>query len=500
MTSYAPSSPPFPVPPGVDPDAFAAALRVEAERELARRRLFDFTTHTAPDDYDWSWHHRLLYRYLDDFAHGRRKRVIVEMPPRHGKSEGTSRRLPAFLFGRLPTSRVVLACHTADLANEMSRDVRQIMDADAYRAVFPAAGLMQGKRDRDRADLFDVTGGGSYKAVGVGGGLSGRGFTHGVIDDYFKDREQANSPAHRERVWRWYTSVFHTRQAKAAGILITATRWHEDDLVGRLKQKMATGESEPFDVLTLPAVATAARHPDDPRHPGQSLWPWFRSEAEWEQRRKLEPRDFYALDQQDPRAEGGTEWGSEFFPASIWFDDWPRGDRLRLLTIGLDPSKGANAKSGDYSALVSLARDRDDVLWVEADLARRPAPRIVTDGIEFARRVATESGLTLEGFGCESDQFQELLADEFVRATAATGFSLPLYKMLTGNVPKDVRIRRLSGYITRQKIRFRNTPGTRLLVQQLQTFPVGDFDDGPDALEYALRLAIRLWNGKQGKR
>lgn len=473
-------------------------MRRAARLELGRRRLFDFTTFTAPGEYQWGWHHGLLYRYLDDFAHGRRKRVIVEMPPRHGKSEGTSRRLPSFLFGRIPDARVVLSCHTADLAHEMSRDVRQILDSDAYRAVFPGAGLTEGKRDRDRADLFDVAGGGSFKAVGIGGGLSGRGFTHGVIDDYCKDREEANSPAHRERVWRWYTSVFHTRQAKGAGILITATRWHEDDLIGRLKAKAAAGESEPFDVVTLPALATDRRHPDDPRAPGEALWPWFRSAAEWEQRRRLEPRDFYALDQQDPRAEGGTEWDAACFPASMWFDEWPR-DGLQILTVGLDPSKGRDAAHGDYSALVALARDNAGTLWVEADLARRPTPRIVADGIEFARRVQAECGRTLEGFGVESDQFQELLADEFVKQTRAAGFALPIYKMTTENVKKEVRIRRLSADVTRANIRFRATPGTRLLVRQLQDFPVGDHDDGPDALEYARRLAIKLWNAGGGK-
>jgi len=114
--------------------------------------------------------------------------------------------------------------------------------------------------------------------------------------------------------------------------------------------------------------------------------------------------------------------------------------------------------------------------------------------------VQEETGLDLEGFGCESDQFQELLADEFVRQTRAAGFALPMYKMLTGNVPKEVRIRRLSADVTRKNIRFRATPGTRMLVRQLQEFPVADFDDGPDALEYARRLAVRLWNGKHPAR
>ncbi len=461
--------------------------------EQARERLFDFSQFTSPAEYQWSWHHGLLHGLLHQFATGSIKRLIIEMPPRHGKSEGTSRRMPAWLFGKLPQSSLLLCSHTADLANEMSRDTRGIMETDRYARIFPGVSLRAGKRDRDRADLFDVSGGGTFKAAGVGTGISGRGFTHGVIDDYFKDRSEANSPTHRESVWRWYTSTFSTRQMKGAGILITATRWHEDDLIGRIKAKMAFGESEPFNVLTLPALATDKRHPLDPRQPGESLWPWFRSAADWEMRRKLEPRDFYALDQQDPRAEGGTEWDSSLFPSSMWFDDWPKD--LVQLVIALDPSKGRDAKHGDFSALVALGVDRGRNLWVEADLARRTMTRICDDSLEFAERVSSETGTDLDGFGCEADQFQELLAEN-VATVLVNRFGGIVYKMSTGGKPKPVRIRRLTPELTGFKIRFRNTPGTRLLVRQLQEFPVGDHDDGPDALEYARRLAIHLWNGK----
>ncbi len=250
-------------------------------------------------------------------------------------------------------------------------------------------------------------------------------------------------------------------------------------------------------MLTLPAIRDDRPADYDPRQPGEALWPWFKSAAEWEQRRRLEPRDFYALDQQDPRSEGGTEWPAECFPPSIWFDVWPRD--LQCLTIALDPSKGREASSGDYSALVALARGRDGSLWVEADLARRPTPRIVADGIEFARRIQQETGLTLEGFGVEADQFQELLADLFLDATRATGMTLPVYKMATGGTPKPTRIRRLSADILKRNFRFRSTPGTRLLVRQLEEFPAADHDDGPDALEYARRLAQRLWPARHGK-
>lgn len=469
--------------------------RDQVRAELSKRYLYSFARYTAPSEYNWGWHHGVLYQLLHEFALGTRKRIIIEMPPRHGKSEGTSRRMPAWMFGKMPGESLLLCSHTADLAKEMSRDIRNIMEGDRYRQVFPDAGLRAGKRDRDRADLFDVTGGGSAKFAGVGTGISGRGYTRGVIDDYFKDREEANSAAHRERVWRWYTSTFHTRQMKGAGILITATRWHEDDLVGRLKRKIATGESEPFDILTLPALATDTRHPLDTRQPGQALWPWFRDEAAWEQRRKLEPRDFYSLDQQDPRSEGGTEWDSSLFPKSIWFEEWPTN--CQILVGSLDPSKGKDAKSGDYSAIVALARTPDGTLWVEADLARRTTTRILDDSIEFVDRVAREAQHLMDGFGVESDQFQELLADQLRQRQESRQFASIVYKMVTGGTPKVVRIRRLTPLLTGGKFRFRNTPGTRLLVSQLEQFPVGDYDDGPDALEYAHRLATTIWNGKK---
>jgi len=192
----------------------------------------------------------------------------------------------------------------------------------------------------------------------------------------------------------------------------------------------------------------------------------------------------------------GAEWPAAWFPEEHFAPWWP-ADGLQLRVVALDPSKGKKTDEGDYSAFVALARDRAGRLWVEADLARRPTTQIVADGCRLFARFAAETGGPLDGFGCEADQFQELLADQFVTATRAV--PVPLYKMLTGGVPKEVRIRRLTPYLSQGLFRWRDTPGTRLLVQQLQTFPVGDHDDGPDALEYALRLAIRLWNGKRGR-
>ena len=146
-----------------------------------------------------------------------------------------------------------------------------------------------------------------------------------------------------------------------------------------------------------------------------------------------------------------------------------------------------------------MARDRDGLLWVEADLGRRPTSQIVTDGTALAARFERETDGRLDGFECEADQFQELLADQFVKHTRAAGVQLPLYKQTTGGTPKEVRIRRLTPYLSSGLFRWRDTPGTRLLLEQLQSFPVGLHDDGPDALEYAIRLAVHLWNGPRAK-
>lgn len=191
----------------------------------------------------------------------------------------------------------------------------------------------------------------------------------------------------------------------------------------------------------------------------------------------------------------GAEFPGDWFPESMWFDDWPKD--LALLVLALDPSKGRSSKHGDYSAIVALGRSKDGTLWAEADMARRPTTVIRTDSEAFFERLARETGRVPDGFGCESDQFQELLADQLAKQLARR-YGQIVYKMGTGNTAKDVRIRRLTPELASRKIRFRATPGTRLLVQQLQEFPIGEHDDGPDALEYARRLAIYLWNGKRG--
>ena len=468
-------------------------------RLKARLDLFDFALYLDPPDHRFSWHHQLLYRWLQDFAEGRRKRVLIQMPPGHGKSQGVSRNLPAFLLGRSPDARIIACSYTADLAGEMNRDVQRVMDTEEYHSVFPGTRLNSSNvrtvsgAARRNADIFDVVGRrGYYKAAGVGGGIVGRRFDFGIIDDPVKDREAANSPTQREALWRWYTSAFSTRQSRDASICLTLTRWHEDDLAGRLLAKAAKGEGEPWDVLSLPALAGPERHADDPRQPGDALWPWFEDAAKLERRRLLDPRDYAALYQQTPRAEGGTEWPDSYFGPGIWFDEWPKD--LTLRTLALDPSKGKDAKWGDYSAIVRLGRCSAGTLWCEADLQRRSTEQIVADCIEHQRVFRADA------FAVETNQFQELLAAEMRRVSALQGIMLPIVEYVN-TVNKLVRIRRLGPYLAAGNLRFKgDSAGTQLLVQQLRDFPLAAHDDGADAAELALRCAIETHNGRQQAR
>jgi predicted phage terminase large subunit-like protein len=183
------------------------------------------------------------------------------------------------------------------------------------------------------------------------------------------------------------------------------------------------------------------------------------------------------------------EWPEAYFDERIWFEIWPA--QLVVRTMALDPSKGADSRRGDYSAMVVLGVDRHGMMYVEADLARRPTPEIVAEGVEWFRRFRPDV------FGVEANQFQDLLAGEFEMEFRRQGVFTARPCPIENRVPKPVRIRRLGPHLSSHQFRFKSgSPGTKLLVEQLQQFPAGSHDDGPDALEMALRLAIEIVNGR----
>lgn len=264
------------------PAEFELELEREENLRKARGGFLYFVKHTYPA-YIVNWHHRKLAQALDKFERGEIKRLIVTYPPRMGKSEQVSRRLPAYILGRNPRRKIIAASYSAELAESMNRDVQRIIDSEAYREVFPDT-LLQGGASTSAGGsgswvrnmgLFETVGyGGTYRSVGVGGGITGQGGDRIIIDDYCKNQEEADSQVFREKLWGWYTSTLRTRCEPDAGICITATRWHEDDLIGRLLKLQAEDpNADQWVVINFPAIAEGQPTKLDPRRPGEPLWP-----------------------------------------------------------------------------------------------------------------------------------------------------------------------------------------------------------------------------------
>jgi len=285
-------------------------------RRKARTNLLDFTTFTKPD-YKVNWHHKLICEKLDKFVSGEIKRLIVCMPPQNGKSELVSRRLPAFLFGKNPNCRIISCSYSADLAQRMNRDVQRIVSSPEYSAVFPDVSLnesnvratAQGNYLRN-SDIFEIVGhDGVYRSCGIGGGITGMSMDYGIVDDYLKNREEAESLTIRNKIYEWYTDVLSTREQGNSSILITATRWSEDDLIGRLLDKAAKDpEADQWEVISLPAMSEEGRPEYDPRTDvDQPLWPQKYSEKWLKKRRANVPvYTWLSLYQQRPSSIAGN--------------------------------------------------------------------------------------------------------------------------------------------------------------------------------------------------
>ncbi|WP_146398365.1 phage terminase large subunit family protein [Pseudobythopirellula maris] len=193
--------------------------------------------------------------------------------------------------------------------------------------------------------------------------------------------------------------------------------------------------------------------------------------------------------QGEPADPEKCEWPEAYFGDGCWFDEWP--ELLTLRTMALDPSKGSDSRQGDYSAIVMLGVDSQGVIHVDADLQRRPTPRMVADGVEWCRRFRPHA------FGVEANQWQQLLAAEFVAEFHRVGEIGFAPCEIHNHVSKLVRIRRLGPYLSQRRLRFRrDSAGAKLLVEQLRDFPIASHDDGPDALEMALRLAEEVWRSR----
>lgn len=449
---------------------------------MARSNLLDFACYTKPD-YQVSWHHRLVAEKLDAFVSGRIKRLMLFMPPRHGKSELVSRRLPAFIFGRNPDAQIIACSYGADLAGALNRDVQAIIDGPEYQSLFPETRLY-GANVRTvgygsylrNSDVFEVVNHyGRYRSAGVGGPITGQGFNYGIIDDPIKNREEANSPTYREKLYQWFTGVFYNRQEKDASILLTVTRWHENDLAGRLLEMASNNpDADQWEVLSLSALAEAPQ-PPDPRAEGEPLWPQKYSLQQMQtMRATMGPYSWAALYQQRPAPLEGGLFSIAMFEAEGFRVKAPARDTLKRVVVAIDPATTANEGS-DETGIIVAGTTYDGSGYVLQDLSGRYTPN------EWAYKAIG----AYEHWGADRVIAEVNQGGQMVEHTLRTVRpSIPV-KTIHASRGKVARAEPVAALYEQGKVR--HAGNFTALEDQLVSWAVGDpSPDRLDALVYAL--------------
>lgn len=288
----------------------------------SRNSLLSFTLSTMPT-FEPAPFHKRYYSLLTDFAEGRIKKLMVFMPPQHGKSEGSTRRLPAYVLGKDPNKKVAVVSYSAPKARKFNREIQRIIDTPEYHEIFPETTLNASNvttiagswlRNADECEIVGHRGG--FKTVGVGGPLTGDPVDMLILDDIYKDAKSAWSPTVRESIEDWYDTVAETRLHNDSQQLIVFTRWHEKDLAGRLLEQQGI-----FDPVTNPngwvviiyqAIKVGAPTDYDPREEGEALWPERHNIEKLESVRKRNSHVFESLYQQDPKPLQGLMYENGF--------------------------------------------------------------------------------------------------------------------------------------------------------------------------------------------
>ena len=305
--------------PNTTHNNYTSEVPAPSERGLGERNLLSFTRYTLPSFLPAPFH-IAYYEVLTRFAMGEIKKLMITMPPQHGKSEGATRRLPAFVLGQDPDKRVAIVSYNATKARKFNRELQRIMDDDRYYELFPQTLLAgqtsyqeQGKRSRNyarNADECEMVGcQGSFKTIGVGGSLTGEPVDMLIMDDLYKDAASAWSPVIRQNVADWYDTVASTRLHNDSQQLMVFTRWHMEDLAGRLLEQ--EGEYHPIDnpqgwtLISFPAIQNKPPSELDPRVEGEPLWAERHSLTKLLEIKERTPTVFESMYQQNPQPSQG---------------------------------------------------------------------------------------------------------------------------------------------------------------------------------------------------
>jgi predicted phage terminase large subunit-like protein len=313
------------------------AYDAQITQSLSKESFLDFIQHVYPG-YKVGPHHLKLIQIFEDIAAGKKKRVIVNIAPRHGKSELISYLAPAWFLGKYPQKKIIMGSHTADLAVNFGRRVRNLVGSDSYKEVFPQVELQS---DSKSASRWGTNFNGEYFAIGVGGALAGRGADLFIIDDPHSEQEaKTGRPDVFLPAWEWFQSGPLQRLMPGGAIIVVMTRWSKLDLTGQIVQQMdRNDEVDPWEVVEFPAIK------DD----GTALWPEFWDVEELlAKKAALDIRYWNAQYMQNPVSEEGALIKREWW--KIWDKENP--PTCEFIIMSLDAAQEANNRA-DYNALTT---------------------------------------------------------------------------------------------------------------------------------------------------
>jgi len=442
-------------------------------KEGCRMKFMDFV-HAVWPTFIGGAHHKRMAAAFERVANGTCKRLIINMPPRHTKSEFASYLLPAWFLGKYPNRKVIQASHTAELAVGFGRKVRNLVDSEIYRELFPDLVLAA---DSKAAGRWNTSKGGDYFAIGVGGAVTGKGADVLIIDDPHSEQEAALAQVNPEiydKVYEWYTSGPRQRLQPGGAIVIVMTRWSLRDLTGQVIKSAASRGGDEWEVIEFPAILPS----------GNPLWPEFWSLMELEKlRTELPNSKWMAQYQQQPTSDSSAIVKREWW--KIWDKETPPECDYILQTWDTAFEKNTRA---DYSACTTWG-----IFYNEED---NDQPNIILLNAFKARMEWIE--LKKKAF----EEYKEWQPDNILIEKKATGAPL-IYEFRAMGIPamefspgkgqdKISRLNAVSDVIASGKVWIPETRWAEELVDEIASFPSGEHDDLVDATTLAL---ARFRNG-----
>lgn len=447
-----------------------------AKRELARRHLKSFAEYVY-EGYLPGWHTDVLCAALEKIEKGEIRFLMVEMPPRHGKSLHVSQLFPAWCVGRDKDASVIVSSYSGDLATDHGRETRNLMASKRYQNVFST----RLAADSTAKGKWNTDGKGAYNAVGVGGSTTGRGAKYFIVDDPLKDRKEAESELIRDDRWAWFRSVARTRLTPDGAMIVMHTRWHLDDLIGRIikedtwRDYFAPDNGEKWVRLRLPAIATES---EKYRKSGEPLWPERYNVAELDDIKKtIGTYEWGALYQQNPVLTENQEFKPSWFRYRT-LEDVSHMSVRKFATI--DP----NLKKSDTSDWTGVCRNYVN----EKNQWHLRANRYRVNSKDIIDLIFLLHDEGFEKIGIEEGAFtyvvEPFLKDEMTKRGKFPNI-VPLKHQGT---MKEIRIRGLIPRYQTEMI-YHLEGECDDLEEELLSFPLGLHDDCADAVAYQIQIA-----------